>query len=340
MNAFVRQFGSSVIASLSGWDRLRLRGSLTWLCQGKGVRRLMQQRGLGLEQFKDFATGVSAGLGRCVEQATAAAGRKLLYLRESGVDKEALAKEIADRDQVQAGLVASFSVLENGRSFRLGKDRLGQWDLFPGPRRCLHYYHYLIHPIFGWMYLRVQSWLPLSVQVGLNGREWLARQMDQAGIGYLRQDNCFIHLQDPAAAQALAQEQVDFHWAPTLEALVGELLPGLAGVIAPDRLEYYWSLEQSEWACDTLFASEAELSRLCPSLFRRGIESLGSRKILYFLGQKLPAVGRAYPADQRAISASLTQRPEGRCLKHSPGSQLDQVLQQAGPDLAGGGDDQ
>jgi hypothetical protein len=320
MNAFVRHFGPSVIAALSGWDRLRLRGSLTWLCQGKGVRRLMAQRGWGLDRFKDFATRVSADLGRCVERATAAAGRKLIYLREGGQDKEALAKAIAQREQVKAGLVCSFSVLENCRSFRLGKDRQGEWDLFPGPRRCLHYYHYLIHPLFGWMYLRVQSWLPLSVQVGLNGREWLSRQMDQAGIGYLRQDNCFVHLQDPQAAQALAQQQVEFRWEPELEKLVGELLPGLSGVIAPDRLEYYWSMEQSEWACDTLFASEAELSRICPGLFRRGIETLDSRRILYFLGQKVPAVGRAYPSDQRAISASLTSRPEGRCLKHWLGS--------------------
>ena len=316
MNAFVRQFGSSVTATLSGWDRLRLRGSLTWLCQGKGVRRLMEQRGLALEQFKSFATTVSAGLGRCVEQATTAAGRKLIYLREGGQDKEALAKEIAQRDQVKAGLVVSFSVLENGRSFRLGRNRQGEWDLFSGPRRCLHYYHYLIHPIFGWMYLWVQSWLPLSVQIGINGREWLSRQMDQAGVGYLRQENCFIHLEDPQRAQALAQEQVEFQWEQTLEGLVGELLPGLAAVIAPDRLAYYWSMEQSEWACDSLFASEAELSLICPSLFRRGIETLDSRRILYFLGQKVPTVGRSYASDQRAISATLTQRPEGRCLKH------------------------
>jgi hypothetical protein len=155
----------------------------------------------------------------------------------------------------------------------------------------------------------------LSVQVGLNGREWLGRQMDQAGIGYLRQENCFVHLQDPAAAQALAQQQVAFVWEPELEKLVGELLPGLAGVLG-EPLEYYWTMEQSEWACDTLFASAAELARISPSLFRRGIEVFDSRRILYFLGQKVPVVGRAHGHDLRELSASLKQRPEGMCLKH------------------------
>lgn len=319
MNAFVRQFGSSVIATLSGWDRLRLRGSATWLCHGKGVRNLMERRGWGLERFKEFVTRVSTDLGRCVERATATAGRKLIYLRESGVDKEALAREIAEHDHVSQGLVCSFSVLENCRSFRLGKDRHGQWDLFSGSRRCLHYYHYLIHPVFGWMYLRVQSWLPLSVQIGLNGREWLSRQMDQAGLGYVRKDNCFVHLQDAAAAQALAQQQVEFVWEPVLQQLVGELLPGLPGVLG-EPLGYYWTMEQSEWACDTLFASEAELSRICPSLFRHGIESFGSREVLRFLGQKVPAIGPVYPRDQREVTSSLKMRPEGMCLKHRLGS--------------------
>jgi hypothetical protein len=52
-------------------------------------------------------------------------------------------------------------------------------------------YHYMIDPDFGWMYARIQTWFPFSVQIYLNGREWPARQMDKAGLGYVRQDNCF-----------------------------------------------------------------------------------------------------------------------------------------------------
>jgi hypothetical protein len=33
----------------------------------------------------------------------------------------------------------------------------------------------------GWCYARVQTW-----QIGINGREWLARQMDQAGLACSR----------------------------------------------------------------------------------------------------------------------------------------------------------
>ena len=38
----------------------------------------------------------------------------------------------------------------------------------------------LQHPTFGLCHVRVQTWLPFTVEVWLNGREWLARQMTDA----------------------------------------------------------------------------------------------------------------------------------------------------------------
>ena len=46
-------------------------------------------------------------------------------------------------------------------------------------------------------YPRVQSWFPFSVDVCLNGRQWLARQMDQAGIAYRQRNNCFVWIEEP-----------------------------------------------------------------------------------------------------------------------------------------------
>ena len=41
------------------------------------------------------------------------------------------------------------------------------------------------------MNARIQTWFPFSIQICLNGRAWLARQMDAAGLGYVQRDNCF-----------------------------------------------------------------------------------------------------------------------------------------------------
>ena len=34
------------------------------------------------------------------------------------------------------------------------------------------------------------------MHVGLNGRDWLARQMIKAGLGYRKKDNCFTWVED------------------------------------------------------------------------------------------------------------------------------------------------
>ncbi|MCW5977575.1 MAG: hypothetical protein KIT09_05840 [Bryobacteraceae bacterium] len=59
---------------------------------------------------------------------------------------------------------------------------------------------------------RLQTWFPFTLYVYVNGREWLARQMDAAGIAYNRHDNCFSWIQDFARAQALMDQQLTTDW--------------------------------------------------------------------------------------------------------------------------------
>jgi hypothetical protein len=81
---------------------------------------------------------------------------------------------------------------------------------------CHVLYHYMIHPQLGWMYARLQSWFPFQIQVGLNGREWLAQQMRLAGIGFEQAGNCFVWVEDYARAQALLDEQLKTDWVTLL----------------------------------------------------------------------------------------------------------------------------
>ena len=58
------------------------------------------------------------------------------------------------------------------------------------------------------MHVRLQTWLPFQIKVVLNGRDWLARQLDAAGIGCLKKDNTFVALDDFGRAQALLDAQL------------------------------------------------------------------------------------------------------------------------------------
>jgi hypothetical protein len=70
------------------------------------------------------------------------------------------------------------------------------------------------------MHTRVQSWFPFTVDFCLNGREWLARQLDRTGIGYRRAENCFIAIDDWQRAQQLAERQLQTDWAKKLSAIL------------------------------------------------------------------------------------------------------------------------
>src|ERR1700719_1747874 len=91
------------------------------------------------------------------------------------------------------------------------------------------------------------SWFPFSVDVCINGRQWLARQMDRAGIGYRQRDNCFLWIEDCAAAQKLLAEQLASHWPALLQSFLALAHPLHCEITAPMRgLSYYWSASQSQ----------------------------------------------------------------------------------------------
>jgi len=102
----------------------------------------------------------------------------------------------------------------------------------PRYRKCLHLYHYQIHPRFGFMSARIQTWFPFRIQICVNGREWLARGMDAAGLHYLQRDNCFTWLEHPerfALEPALTLGPGPHHTRS------GIALFGALGDSAPDR---------------------------------------------------------------------------------------------------------
>src|SRR5262245_2408475 len=183
-------------------------------------------------------------------------------------------------------------------------------------RKCIHLYHYQVHPVFGFLHARIQTWFPFRIHVRLNGREWLARQMDQARLHYVRRDNTFTWLEDVAQAQALFDQQLTAHWPTLLGGLAETLNPAHAEIFARFPCRYYWSVDESEWASDAMFASRAALQEVYPRLLRYAVTTFTAVAVLRFLGQPVPASGKVPHRCRREISSNLKERVEGVRLKH------------------------
>lgn len=317
MKLFLQRYGSLVTGVLNGFDRLVFRGTLRSVVHGPRMMAYLSRVGVLIKDFAAWVQERGERIKRAADEAAETAGRPQHYLDSGATSKEDLAREIAQRDGVHEGLITVLRCVEPCTAFEVYRNAATRWlELRSRPRRCLHLYYYLMHPRFGFMHVRLQTWAPYTIRVCINGREWLARQMTAAGIGYERRDNCFPWIADVAAAQALMDEQLRLSWRAVLQDLAVELNPIYERDFRAFDLDYYWSVYQSEWASDVMFRDAADLQRLYPRLIRQGITTFASGDVMRFLGRKVCADGRVNPRFGGEVTSDVKDRPEGVRIKH------------------------
>ena len=276
------------------------------------MERYLNSCGVLIKEFKEFALSITAKVKAAAYRRAAEAKRPAQYLTDAKLSKEDYARQIALEDGIREGLIVLLSAKEPCYSYSVRGDRAAKkLHLVIEPRMCTHFYHYFMHADFGLMHVRVQSWFPFTVEVCLNGRQWLARQMDRAGLGYQQADNCFIKLEDPPAAQALLDQQLRTDWSRVLGQLLNQTHPLHTEICSPLGQSYYWSASETEYATDLLFSDEPSLAALYPQFLHHAIRSFASPDVLRFLGRSRPTRCRG------RMTSTLKHRPEGVRIRHS-----------------------
>lgn len=314
MNQFIEKYADKIIGVLSGFDRLIFRGYLRDLSFVKGLFMYLCWRKIRLTEFGRFARKLSEELEKASLTEAKRLQRPVIYLRSSHTDKDGMARAIANKDKITDGLVCVLTSVEPCRSFDIGPNpKRGRVELCSRHRKCLFLYHYSIDPVFGFIHARIQTWLPFDIQIYVNGREWLAREMDKHGLTYERRDNCFTALKDPTEAQRLMNAQLQLGWPKQLDRIARQLNPAHDTLLASDRLHYYWTVFQSEWATDLMFRNPATLANVYPRLVRHGINAFSSPDVMRFLGSKVNGNFKG------EIVSDFKNRPEGVRIKHRVG---------------------
>jgi hypothetical protein len=313
MKSFLWRFGSLVLFVLSGFDRLRLAGESRLLNHSLGVQSYLWQQDLLFKEFPDHAEHLTKSLRKHTEAFAEEEGVPLRYLNSPDIDKEAAALELAQRQPQRLGRIALLTCVESCSTYRLRKNDRGLIEPRKEPARCVHYYHYFQHERLGLCYVRIQSWFPFSVRIGLNGRQWLYRQLEQRGIDFQRKGNLLLNVADPLQAQALLDEQCRTDWPTLLQELVQPIHPLWTYLHDTVRTPYYWMTEQSEWATDFVFRSPDDLAQWYPRWIRHGIETLSCKDVLRYLGKKVP--DHSYGSCSQEARIDLRTRTEGTRLK-------------------------
>jgi len=272
--------------------------------------------------IKDFGQLVEKTTAAIKDQARALAqksSRPFCFVASSQANKEELVRKIAAKDKITEGLIAILNAVEPCQSFRVvGNPQTKMIELKVEPRKCSHLYFYFDHARFGFMHLRLQTWFPFQINVCLNGRHWLARQLDEAGIAYQKKENTFLRIADLPRAQSLLDQQWQTDWPRELGKLLNEVHPLHRSIHRPLGLQYYWSAQETEYATDLMFADVDSLARLYPSLVHHAISSFSSPDVMRFLGRYVPVTtGKVWGQFDGEIISDTKRRPEGVRVKHS-----------------------
>ena len=107
------------------------------------------------------------------------------------------------------GVYFIFKSMEQGRTFRISMPKFPTQDpnyriLASQRSRFTHYYFYIRDEVLGPIIVRMASFFPFHATYWLNGHSFIERELIKAGIGFHKNDNAFLAVDDVAALQAAA----------------------------------------------------------------------------------------------------------------------------------------
>jgi hypothetical protein len=317
----IARLGRAIVARLSGFDRLMVKGFIRPLMYAEGAMEFLKMRKVLNKDYKDWAMEQSQqltdGVERFIQEQT---GRGITPIASSHTRKEELAHRLQKERGVETGVIGAWSCVEAGQSYRACYDRVRG---FPQLRyeqvRCKHLYVYIDHEDYGFLDLRIQTWFPFQIQIALNGREWLRRQLQKAGIGHQRCGNKFLAIADPEAAQKLLQRQVRTLRPVLLERLVPIIFPTRRQAIGT-QLAYYWTIWQGEWATDLILQDHHLARAEMDVLARHAVITGTSDRVLRFLARPVTVDGFPYARDSRQVITRVATYHDGIRVRHWVGS--------------------
>jgi len=307
----IDKFQEKIKGVLSGFDRMIIKGHIRNFFSDSGKMYFMSQEKVLLKEYGDYAEKVTRSIKDHVEKIAETTGRPLIYLNSSKMSKEGTALEVLKKDSVEEGLICIVSTVEMCNSIDIKKNKEEhKLELKNGKRKYLYYYFYYQDKEFGFMHVKLQTWFPFEMQVYVNGREYISKQLDKVDIKYTRYDNCFLEISDIEAAQKISD---DFS---------GKKLDGMLNHFAKyvnsfiQRIEevfgcgYFWCMDQCEYATDIMFKNREALESVYIDFVNHAIVSFKYDDVMTFMGRKM------HHAFSGEVVSDIKKRPYGIRIKH------------------------
>ena len=317
MNSFLQKFSSNIKGVITGFNRIVFKGTLRPLMFPKGAMSFLRSRGVLNKNYKSWVISQSKALVDTAEaHARKHCGEGIVPIPSSMKRKEALAHKRQLATGIKNGLIGVWSSVEACSTFLAVYDPVAG---FPQLRhkysRCKHLYFYYDHPDYGFMSVRLQTWFPYSIQIAVNGRVWLRRSLDKHNIPFLVHGNKFPHIDDYPQAQTFLDAQCRIQWIPMLSTFIPSVFPNLSQMLG-NRISYYWSVWQSEWATDFIFDSPESLAPVMDKLLRHSLMTRTCDRVLRYMGRPVNPAGQPHPLANPELMTRVNLWHDGMRIRH------------------------
>jgi hypothetical protein len=294
MELFTKLFGNLLAFVYHCFDRIVIHGYLSALSRPEQVVYFFRQV-LGVPVVsKEILSQRTADYHSWVEAFARNHDTPIVWA-EKGVRKEdhVLAWQRRMAKNNAYGVYFIFKSMEQGPTFRISMPKYPTKDphyriLAHQRSRFTHYYFYIRDEVLGPMVMRVASFFPFQTTYYLNGHSFIEQELKRAQIGFRKNDNAFLAVDDVAALQAAADRLSPEIIRKRLDYWTLILGPKFS---AKERkqlnLSRFYAISQIEYCRNFIFRRNFPIHKLFERSCELGLWRLTANKIAAIFGSRL-----------------------------------------------------
>ena len=289
MKRFLQSFDNSINGVLHGFDRIILKGHIRLFHMNNNFYYFLNEEHVKLKDFKKYALTVTEDLKVHITDLIERKRCYSEYLTSTKTSKEKIAQRVLDEHPDKTGLICVLSVVEPCFALTINyNSKTGKLEKRNQYRKCLHYYLYYNDRDLGLMHVRFQTWFPFTIQIYINGKEYLKRQLTKENIQFASYENCVSWVADLRRAQEIADHFIEKNWTKVFDHFASQVNGYLWRIEEIFNFHgYHWYIEQCEYASDVLFKNRQALEKVFPYVIEYASLCQMGENIYTFFGRKL-----------------------------------------------------
>lgn len=289
MDSFITEYKEKIVGVLHGFDHMIIRGYIRDFFIDKRFGYFISSEGYLLKEYKDYVQKKNEELKHHIDVIAEQTKCYREFISSPERNKGELAKKILMQDPEKEGLLCILSSVEPCFAMTIRKNtQSGKLEKRYEYRKCTHHYFYYNDKEFGLMFVKLQSWLPYTITISLNGKEYIKKQLDKKGIKYSSYKNSITNVENLKQAQQIADRIKEKKWHQVFDSFAKKINPFTDSIEKIfGRIAYSWCVDNCEYASDILFKDRQTLEQIYPKFVEYASLCQMGENIFSFFGRKL-----------------------------------------------------